>query len=246
MCGRLTIRLPAHALKEALEVEDLPPEGVPERFNVAPTQPVPVVRAGPAGRRLDLLRWGLLPAWAKDARLGARLINARSETAATTPAFRAAFARRRCLVVCDGFYEWHRPTRAAKQAFHLRRPDGGPLALAGLWERWGGPPGAPLPAPVETCAILTVPASAAVARIHDRMPAVLEGEALARWLDPGEALPEALGALLRPWREDGLVLVPVGDWVNDARHEGPRCLAPPVEAPAAPPRDPPGQATLFP
>lgn len=262
MCGRFTIRTPQRQLAAAFDVDELPPgdeaDG-PPRFNVAPTQPVPIVRDvgqdGTTTRRLDLARWGLVPFWAKDTKIAARLINARAETARTQPAFRAAFARRRCLVLADGWYEWRRSGARAKgkpvkEAFHLRRPDGGPIAFAGLWERWRGPREAPLDVAVETCTILTVDANPVTAAVHDRMPAILEGDAVERWLavDPHAAQPDdelaELARLLRPFREDGVVVVPVGSWVNDVKHDGPECLAPPTEAPAAPPQDP-RQRTLF-
>ncbi len=270
MCGRFTIRTPASQLAAAFDVDELPPEGdAPPRFNVAPTQPVPVVRDVGEHRRLDLARWGLIPSWAKDTKIAARLINARAETARTQPAFRAAFARRRCLVVADGWYEWRRSGaklkgKPVKEAFHLRRPDGGPLAFAGLWERWRGPREAELDVADDrrprsalraslglvSCTILTVDANPVTAAVHDRMPAILEGDAIERWLavDPAAAQPDELlaelAALLRPFREDGVVVVPVGSWVNDVKHDGPECLAPPTEAPAAPPQDP-RQRTLF-
>lgn len=278
MCGRFTIRTPLAALAARFLVDDLGvglgpgddagPEaagaGLRPRWNVAPTQPVPVLRSGPAPgadgparRRLDLLRWGLVPSWARDPgdrAVGARLINARGETAHARPAFRDAFARRRCAVLADGFYEWRRDGRR-REPFHFRRPDGAPVAFAGLWARWR-PPGADGP-PLETCAVVTTHANAVVADVHDRMPVLLDDDGLARWLDPalGED-PAPLRALLVPCPSIDLVAVPVSGWVNDVHHDDPRCLDPPGTAPPPPGRrarrggppapDPPEQRLLFP
>lgn len=244
MCGRFTVKTPLHALVDAFDVEEVQDglEALPERFNVAPTQEVPVVRLAhdrPA-RRLDLLRWGLVPGWARDTKIGHRTINARAETVATTPAFRQAFARRRCVVLADGFYEWRREGKA-RLGHWIRRRDGRPFAMAGLWERWRGPDGALAP-PLETCTIVTTDANEVVAPIHDRMPVLLDLDDVGRWLDPHAPAP---AALLRPCPAALLESVPVGPYVNDVRHEGPRCLEPYREPPAAPPRAP-AQGELFP
>jgi putative SOS response-associated peptidase YedK len=244
MCGRFTITTPLSELKEAFDVEVVAPEleqQPPQRFNVAPSQEVLSVRVVEERRRLDLLRWGLVPFWAKDTKIGYKLINARSETAQKLPAFRGAFPRHRCLVLADGFYEWLREGKK-KLGHHIRRRDGRPFAMAGLWERWRGP-ARDAEVPLESCTVLTVEANGLVSRIHDRMPAILRPEDVGPWLDRGTPVDEAQ-ALLRPFAEDELVMVPVGPWVNDARHEGKECLAPPVEAPARGP-EPPGQTTLF-
>lgn len=247
MCGRFTIKTPLSDLKDAFDVEEVDPDLLeqPERFNVAPTQAVPVVRAAaeqPARRRLSLLRWGLVPSWARDLKSGHRAINARAETVDTTPTFRGAFSRRRCLVLADGFYEWRREGRV-RLGHWIRRRDGRPFAMAGLWERWRGPDGA-LDPPLETCTIITTDANEVVAPIHDRMPVILDPEDLARWLDPREVRGGTLEPLLRPCPARLLERVPVGPFVNDARHEGPRCVEPYSEPPAAAPR--PEQPGLFP
>ncbi|MEW6613751.1 MAG: SOS response-associated peptidase, partial [Pseudomonadota bacterium] len=136
MCGRYTLSSRPEALQLLFELEALPP--LAPRYNIAPTQAVPVVRQHGAGREMTLMRWGLIPSWAKDPGIGARLINARAEGAADKPAFRAAFRRRRCLIPADGFYEW-RNQNGRKQPFYFRREDGTPFAFAGLWEHWHGP-----------------------------------------------------------------------------------------------------------
>lgn len=243
MCGRFTLTTPLADLKEAFDVEDVAPalEQAPPRFNVAPSQDVPAVRVVEDRRRLDPLRWGLVPFWARDAKIGYKLLNARSETAPKMPAFRGAFPRHRCLIPSDGFYEWLREGKK-KLGHHIRRRDGRPFAMAGLWERWRGPD-RDADVALESCTILTVEANGLVSRIHDRMPAILLPEHVGPWLDGATPVEEAQ-ALLRPFPEDELVMVPVGPWVNDARHEGPECLAPPVEAPARGP-EPEGQTRLF-
>ncbi|MCO5165300.1 MAG: SOS response-associated peptidase [Planctomycetes bacterium] len=247
MCGRFTVKTPLHALVDAFGVDEVQEglEALPERFNVAPTQEVPVVRRTGEGRarRLDLLRWGLVPLWARDLRIGHRTINARAETVATTPAFRQAFVRRRCLVLADGFYEWRREG-TARLGHWLRRRDGRPFAMAGLWERWRGPDKT-LERPLETCTIITTDANEVVAPIHDRMPVILDPDDFARWLDPDEQRGPVLQAMLRPCPARLLESIPVGTYVNDVRHEGPRCIAPYAEPPAGAPRAP-AQTELFP
>jgi putative SOS response-associated peptidase YedK len=201
------------------------------RFNVAPMQPVPVVRATPEGRHLDLLRWGLVPPWAEDPRSGSRMINARAERAASAPAFRAAMRVRRCLVPADGFYEWQ-GRRGERRPFHLHLVGGGLFAFAGLWERWRSPEGEGL----ETCCVLTTEANARVRPIHERMPVILAPAAYARWLDPELRDPAALADLLRPLPDDALEPRPVGLAVNDARRDDASCLQPPAETPLFPQR----------
>jgi putative SOS response-associated peptidase YedK len=225
MCGRTALTASPEDLRAAFCLEERPPIG--PRFNVPPSQPVAVLRTPEKSspRKLELLRWGLVPAWAKDVRIGHRLALARSETVATTPAFREAVRRRRCLVVVDGFFEWQRAGKHPSQPFFVRRADHGPFALAGIWERWVGRDGEV----VESCAIITQPARPPVQAIHDRMPIVLEREAWEHWLDPELNHAEALEPLLQP-RQPALIAFPVSCIVNDPRHDDPRCLEP-----AAPP-----------
>ncbi len=224
MCGRFTLRAPAHALAAAFKVAIA--ANLAPRYNIAPTQPVAVVRTAPApaGKRVRafaLLRWGLIPAWAKDAAIGARLINARAETLAEKPAFRAAYRARRCLVLADGFYEWQRTTGGGKQPWFIRRADDAPFAFAGLWEVWRGGAGEA----VESCAIVTTGANARLAAIHDRMPAILTPEAADLWLAPDQP-PARLAELLRPAPEEALVAHPVDRRVNSPANDDPACIAP--------------------
>jgi putative SOS response-associated peptidase YedK len=223
MCGRFTLRTPTGVLAEEFSLLDVP-ECEP-RYNIAPTQPAAVVRAtapGPdAPRRCDMLRWGLIPSWAADPSIGARLINARSETASVKPAFRAALRRRRCLIAADGFYEWQRTGRT-KQPFLFRMRRQSPFGFAGLWETWEGPDHAAL----TTCTILTTEASDPVRPIHDRMPIIVRPEDYATWLDPAIQPADAIAELLRPWAGDALLAQRVGMWVNSPSHEDRRCIEP--------------------
>ncbi len=197
------------------------------RYNVAPGQAVAAVRIDGDGRRLSMLRWGLIPSWAKEANIGYRLINARSETAGAKPAFRAAMRARRCLIPADGFYEWTRNGKA-RQPWLIGPGDGAPFVFAGLWERWTVPPGAALRgslgefAPgeeIETCTVLTTAANEVVARVHDRMPAILPPEAFDAWLRGGEVP-------LGPYPAEGMGVHPVSTLVNKPANDDPRCIEP--------------------
>jgi len=221
MCGRTALTASPEDLRAALCLDELP--RIQPRFNVPPSQPVAILRTPEKSspRKLELLRWGLVPSWAKDVRIGHKLGLARSETVTTTPAFREAIRRRRCLVVVDGFFEWQRAGKQASQPFFVRRADRGPFALAGIWERWVGRDGEV----IESCAILTQPARPPVQAIHDRMPILLEPDAWDRWLDPDLTQVATLEPLLQP-RQPALVASPVSSIVNDPRHDDPRCQEP--------------------
>ena len=170
------------------------------------------------------LRWGLVPAWAKDPAIGNRLINARAESAAEKPAFRAAMRRRRCLVVADGFYEWQR-TRPGEAALFIRLHGDRPFAFAGLWEAWEAPDHSTL----ETCTILTTAANELVRPIHDRMPVILSASGYAAWLDPAIEDPRQLMPLLAPYPSDEMEAQPVGDFVNSPAHDSPQCIEPALQ-----------------
>jgi putative SOS response-associated peptidase YedK len=189
----------------------------PPRYNIAPTQPVAIVRLDHAGRReLMLVRWGLIPAWVKDPRTFTTLVNARSEQAATKASFRGAMRYRRCLVPADGFYEWT-GARGKRRPHLLRLRSGGPMALAGLYETWLGADGSE----IDTMAILTVAANAPVAALHDRMPAILAPADFDQWLDVrGTSADEATGMLV-PAADDLLEVIEVNPKLNDPRNEGP-------------------------
>ena len=218
MCGRFTLTLPPDLIAEAFGLDDVPI--LEARYNIAPTQPVAVVRRlRPSGpRQLDLLRWGVTLPSGEASRRSGPVINARSESLATRPAFRDAFHRRRCLVPADGFYEWAH-AQGRRQAFHVRRKDGRPFAMAGLWEpeEHGAP---------ASCLILTTEPNELLRPIHDRMPVILDPADYDRWLAPESADPVSLAALLRPHPPQPLEARPVGPAVNNARNEGPACLDP--------------------
>jgi putative SOS response-associated peptidase YedK len=244
MCGRFTLRTPQGQL-----VQQFGLAGVPEltpRYNIAPTQDVAAVRASDSGqssrhtpcavadgprkvpatespRELVMLRWGLIPPWADDPRIGNRSINARAETADSKPAFREPFRRRRCLIVADGFYEWRAAGRV-KQPYYIHAADDRPFAFAGLWERWRRDEKV-----IESCTILTTDANERVAKLHDRMPVILQPRDYDLWLDPAVQEIQRLKPLLVPCPDEVLTMHPVSTEVNRPTVDGPECLAP-VEA----------------
>jgi putative SOS response-associated peptidase YedK len=192
---------------------------VPPSYNVAPTQQVAAVLEDEGGRRLEMLRWGLVPSWAVDSDIGSRMINARSETAPEKPSFRRAFRGRRCLIPADGFYEWKRE-EGGKQPYYFRMQDGRPFAFAGLWESWDKGDGT-----LRTCTILTTRANPVLEGIHDRMPVILPRDAYNAWLDP-DADREELGELMIPYPHDDLEAYPVSRFVNSPRNNDERCVEP--------------------
>ncbi len=214
MCGRFTLATPADQIAAQFQLVEAP-ELAP-RYNIAPTQQVAAVRASDSGRELVLLRWGLVPTWAKDLSMGAKLINARAETAAEKPSFRSAMRQRRCIIPADGFYEWQAQA-GGKQPFYIRLADGGSFGLAGLWENWKSPEGAW----IATCTILTTAANALMQPLHDRMPVILPPEAYALWLDPALHDPAPLQALLGPYPANLMVAAPVSKAVNKVANDDP-------------------------
>ena len=217
MCGRYTLSTPAGRLAEEFQLDST--VEIPPSYNVAPTQQVAAVLEDEEGRRLEMLRWGLVPSWADDPDIGARMINARSETAPEKPSFRRAFRGRRCLIAADGFYEWKRED-GGKQPYYFRMQDGRPFAFAGLWESWEKGDGE-----LRTCAILTTRANSVLEEIHDRMPVILPSDAYDAWLDP-DADREELGELMIPYPGDDLETYPVSRFVNSPRNNDERCIEP--------------------
>lgn len=228
MCGRFT---QTRTWTELLEIygitESLSPSNFPARYNIAPTQNVPVVRRQPTSgeRELVNLRWGLVPSWAKEIGIGAKMINARAETVADKPAFRDAFSKRRCLIVADGFYEWQAQPQGPKhpgpkQPYFITTADGRPFAFAGLWEEWWSPESNL----VETCTIITTEASPALRPVHQRMPVILTPGSFDAWLD-GVSGAGDTRTLLAPY--DGeLTLRPVGRRVNNVGNDDRECIEP--------------------
>jgi len=219
MCGRYTLRTPVEKLAEEFGLEDSSVD-LPPNYNVAPTQGVAAVLAENGHRRLEVLRWGLIPPWADDPQIGSRMINARAETAHEKPSFRRAFRERRCLIPADGFYEWKR-TNGTKQPYYIHMKEGRPFAFAGLWESWREEDGPE----VRSCAILTTRPNALASEIHDRMPVILPAGTREAWLDP-EAEKEELLALLEPYPEDEMEAYPVSRYVNSPQNNDPRCVEP--------------------
>ena len=228
MCGRFTQQRPTAELAEIFEAEPLVESSAP-RFNVAPSQGVLAILRPPEDRRLlTMLRWGLIPAWADDPKVGNRMINARAESVFTSPAFRTSIRRKRCLIPADSFYEWRRPAEAEggkipKQPFLIHRVDDQPLALAGIWSSWKEPETGEW---LRSCAIVTTTPNPLMARIHDRMPVILPTSAWDRWLDPTFDDITELRDLLVPWANGGLEAYPISTLVNDPKHEGADLTAP--------------------
>jgi putative SOS response-associated peptidase YedK len=234
VCGRFVSASPPDRI--AAYFGAAAPETVLEpSFNVAPTADVYGVVGDGAVRRLDAFHWGLVPFWADDARIGSRMINARAESLAEKPAFKAAFRKRRCLVPADGFYEWRKhPGTGPKQPYYVHRPDDEPYALAGLWEVWRGSDRDQQP--MRSCTIVTGAPNEAMARIHDRMPVILPPSAWDAWLDPDNDDVDLLARLLVPAPAELTVLRPVSTEVNNVRNDRPELTRPLPE----------GEGELFP
>ncbi|MBX3316452.1 MAG: SOS response-associated peptidase [Phycisphaeraceae bacterium] len=219
MCGRFTQLLTWAQLRRLMRLTS-PPIELPLRYNIAPTQRVPVVRHEGGGRSLALLRWGLVPAWAKDLAIGSSMINARGETLAAKPAFRSAFKRRRCLVPASGFYEWDKVSGGkAKQPIYITASDEGPLVFGGVWESWASPDGDT----VETFAIVTTAPNEMMSRFHDRMPLILDPDDHDAWLDPER---EDASALVRPYPSELMLARPVSTRVNSPKNDDPSLIEP--------------------
>lgn len=221
MCGRFRLGKGREALKKFFgaynDVEWEP------RYNLAPTQDIPVVRqdAREPKRALSLMRWGLIPNWSKDASAAARMINARSESVADLPAFRDALRSRRCLVPADGFYEWRKAGKT-REPYCFALPDNDIFVFAGLWDRWRSPEGRV----IETCSILTTSANDLVRDVHDRMPVILPPDAYDLWLDPGFQKRDGILELLKPIPASSMKKFPVSSRVNDVNNDDAECAAP--------------------
>jgi putative SOS response-associated peptidase YedK len=250
VCGRYAASRNPDDLVEEFEVEEKPEQVLPASYNVAPTQDVYAVverpprdePEAPPKRSLHVVRWGLVPSWAKDPKIGNRMINARMESVAEKPAFRRAFAKRRCLLPADGYFEWYGETKGKKQPFFIRPADGGVLAMAGLYELWKDPNAPEGEDPwLWTCTVLTTSAPDDLGRIHDRMPLLVERQRYADWLDPAKDDPDELAGLLVPAAPGRLTAYPVSTEVNNVRNDGPQ-LVEPIPAEGAPEEEAGGRA----
>ncbi len=229
MCGRFVAKSSPRQLADYFSVDELAAEDVGESHNVAPTNPVVAVAERGETRSLDSYHWGLIPFWAKDAKIGNRMINARAETVADKPAYRTAFARRRCIVPADAFYEWKKAEQGKrKQPYLIRSVDGHPLAFAGLWERWRDPAEVDGDE-VRSCTIVTTSPNELMAKIHDRMPVVLPREHWDAWLDPDNDDVETLKGLLVPAPAEIFEAFPVSTRVNNPRNKGAEVTEPDPE-----------------
>ncbi|NPA92713.1 MAG: SOS response-associated peptidase [Chloroflexi bacterium] len=217
MCGRFTLTLTTEALQQTFR-DFIFPDGIQPRYNIAPGQPILVIPNDGRKQATHFL-WGFIPSWAKDPQRY-RFINARAETAWQKPSFRAAFRRRRCLVLADGFYEWKREEGKRARPFYFTMKDRRPFAIAGIWEHWQGADGSE----IIGSALLTVSANACVAPIHDRMPLILPPEAYDQWLAPGEQPPERLRPLLQPYPAEAMQCWPVSPEVNSPRVDAPHLI----------------------
>jgi putative SOS response-associated peptidase YedK len=228
MCGRYAITLPPEAVRAFFHYVEQP--NFPARYNIAPTQPTPIVRMqrGQAGktRHFNLVRWGFLPGFVKDPKDFPLVINARSETVLDKPSFRNAMRRRRCIIIADAFYEWRRDKnvvgKTASVPFLIRRRDGNPMAFAGLWEAWMGPNGEEL----ETACIVTTDANGVMAAIHDRMPVILEPQDFDTWLDNDDVEVEDAARLMRPAAEEVLEAFRISTAVNKVANDNPEIQQP--------------------
>jgi len=221
VCGRFSLGADATTLVAQFDLFEAP--AWTPRYNISPTQPAPtiVIASTRPARQFTLHRWGLIPSWAKEPGIGAQMINAQAETVASKPAFRAAFRKRRCLVLADGFYEWTRQGRQ-RQPYYIRLRNERPFAIAGLWEHWGGPEGLAL----TSCTLLTIAANALIGAFHHRMPVILDPGDYDLWLDPSVQDAVRLQALLRPYPAEPMTAYPVSTRVNNPAHDSPDCIEP--------------------
>ncbi len=218
MCGRYTLKTPLSVLTERFDIEESP-SSVTASYNIAPTQQVATVLSENGKRKLEMLRWGLIPSWANDPEIGNKMINARAETVAEKPSYRRAFKKSRCLILADGFYEWQK-TDSGKQPFHIRMRDESPFAFAGLWESWDKGDG------LRSCTIITTDANALVAEVHNRMPVILHPEDYEMWLDPDFDEREPLTTLLKPFPAEAMETYMVSRRVNKPSNNEPGILEP--------------------
>ena len=221
MCGRFTLAVDPGTLKGTFPWVEVP-QDLPPRYNIAPSQPVAVV-PNDGRNRLDFYIWGLIPSWAKDPKIGNRMINARAETLAEKPTFRAAYRRRRCLVFADGFYEWRQePGKTAKTPMYIQLKSKKPFAIASLWDIWHAGDGSE----VRSCTIITTSPNRLIEEIHNRMPVILPAEVHQDWLSSEERDPRLLDRVLVPYQAEDMIAYPVSRMVNSPQNDVPGCILP--------------------
>jgi len=222
MCGRFTLAADPTTLSETLPGFEMPDQLSPS-YNITPTQDV-AVAANHSENKVEFFHWGLIPSWAKDPRLGNRMINARSETLAEKPSFRTPYKRRRCLVLADGYYEWQKEPRGGpKTPFYIRMASDKPFAFAGLWESWYAPGEEN---PVLSCTIITCSPNELLQKVHHRMPVILDQDAYGLWLSPSEQTPDDLNHLLQPYPSEEMMSYAVSRLVNQPKNNSSQCILP--------------------
>ena len=220
MCGRFTLHTPEPVLREVFKLEQSKPLGLRPRYNIAPSQQVPIIRDAESGREMVMTKWGLIPHWSKAAKTRYSTINARIETVAEKPTYRTPFKHRRCLIPADGFYEW-KVVGGRKVPHHIRMRDGDVFALAGLWDHWEGEGES-----LESCSIIVMPANDVMKLLHERMPAIIAPAHYDLWLDPEVTDKSEIIGYLNSTLSSQLVTRPVSSWVNSPKHDDERCLEP--------------------
>ncbi|GIM48485.1 putative SOS response-associated peptidase YoqW [Collibacillus ludicampi] len=219
MCGRFTLTVPVESLIERFQVDQVPFDYQP-RYNIAPGQLITAVVAHERKKRIGQLKWGLIPSWAKDEKIGYKMINAKAETVQEKPAFRNAFKKRRCIIPADGFYEWKRNEDGSKQPMRIMLKDKSIFGMAGLYETWIAPDGQK----VHSCTIITTKPNGLMEQIHDRMPVILRREDEGIWLDREKADLELLQSLLEPYPEEEMFAYPVQPMVGNVKNDVPECI----------------------
>jgi putative SOS response-associated peptidase YedK len=220
MCGRFTLHTPEPLLREVFNLEQSVPLGLKPRYNIAPSQQVPIIRDTESGRDMVMAKWGLIPHWSKEAKTKYSTINARIETVAEKPTYRTPFKHRRCLIPADGFYEW-KVVDGRKVPHHIRMRDGGVFAFAGLWDHWEGEGES-----MESCSIIVMPANDVMQSLHERMPAIIAPAHQDLWLDPRVTDKAEIMTYLNSTPSSRLVTHPISSWVNSPKHDDERCMEP--------------------
>jgi putative SOS response-associated peptidase YedK len=220
MCGRFTLHTPEPLLREVFNLEQSVPLGLKPRYNIAPSQQVPIIRDTESGREMVMAKWGLIPHWSKEAKTKYSTINARIETVAEKPTYRTPFKHRRCLIPADGFYEW-KVVDGRKVPHHIRMRGGGVFAFAGLWDHWEGEGES-----MESCSIIVMPANDVMQSLHERMPAIIAPAHQDLWLDPRVTDKAEIMTYLNSTPSSRLVTHPISSWVNSPKHDDERCMEP--------------------